>query len=120
LRQLVLDASRGGASPQKLEKRASDELSPKPDPYELRAPRGCSLLFRKANANGGQSIRANFAVTKSNTGIKLQRRLIVKHSFNWCEIHSSDLCFFRCWEKYSRLSSIWFVHDESRNVTNSK
>ena len=31
----------------KLEKRAPDALSPKPDPYELRAPRGCSLLFPK-------------------------------------------------------------------------
>ena len=44
LRQLLaLDVSRGGASPQKLEKHVPDELSPKPDPYELRAPRGCSL-----------------------------------------------------------------------------
>ena len=32
----------------KLEKRAPDELSPKPDPYELRAPQGCSLLFPTA------------------------------------------------------------------------
>jgi len=36
-----------------LEKRTPDELSPKPDPYELRAPRGCSLLFPTAIANGG-------------------------------------------------------------------
>jgi len=98
LRQLALDASRGGASLQKLEKRAPDELLPKPDHYELRTPRGCSLLFPKAIANGEQT---NFAVTKSNTGIKLQRRLIVKHGSNWCEIHSSDLCFFRWSEKYS-------------------
>jgi len=62
----------------KLEKRSPDELSPKPDPYELRAPRGYSLLFPTAIANGGQSIRANFVVTNP-TGIKLQRRLIVKH-----------------------------------------
>jgi len=47
----------------KLEKRAPDELSPKPDPYELRAQQGCSPY---SNANGGQSIRANFVVTKSN------------------------------------------------------
>jgi len=32
----------------KLEKRAPDERSPKPDPYELRAPQGCSLLFPTA------------------------------------------------------------------------
>jgi len=44
----------------KLEKRTPDELSPKLDPYELRAPRGCSLLFPAAIANGGQSIMANF------------------------------------------------------------
>ena len=94
LRQLALDASRGGASPQNMEKRTPDERLPKPDPYELRAPRGCSLLFPKAIAKGGQSIRGNFAVTKSNIGIKLQQRLIVKEVFNWCEIHSSDLCFF--------------------------
>jgi len=37
----------------KLAKRAPDELSPKPDPYELRPPRGCSLLFPTAIANGG-------------------------------------------------------------------
>jgi len=61
----------------KLEKRAPDKLSPKPDPYELRAPQGCSPY---SNANGGQSIRANFVVTNP-TGGKLQRRLIVKHGF---------------------------------------
>jgi len=36
----------------KLEKRAPDDLSPKPEPYELRAPRGCSLLLPTAIANG--------------------------------------------------------------------
>ena len=30
-------------------KRAPDELSPKPDPYELRAPLGCSLLIVDAD-----------------------------------------------------------------------
>ena len=63
----------------KLEKRVPDELSPKPDPYELRAPQGCSLLFPTAIANGGQSIKANFVVTNPK-GVKLQR-LIVKHGF---------------------------------------
>ena len=37
----------------KLEKRAPDELSPKPDPYELRAPQGCSLLFPTATQTEG-------------------------------------------------------------------
>ena len=64
----------------KLEKRAPAKLSPKPDPYELRAPRGCSLLFPTEIANGGQSIRANFVVTNP-TGVKHQRRFIVKHGF---------------------------------------
>ena len=119
LHQLALDASRGELVRRNW-RNAPNELSPKPDPYELRAPRGCSLLFPKAIANGGQSIRANFAVTKSNTGIKLQRRLIVKHGFHWCEIHSSDLCFFSVIRKILRLSRIQFIHEESRNVTNSK
>jgi len=61
----------------KLEKRAPDELSPKPDLFELRAPQGCSPY---SNANGGQSITANFVVMNP-TGVKLQRRLIVKHGF---------------------------------------
>jgi len=37
----------------KLEKRAPDELSPKPDLYELRAPLGCSLLFPTATQTEG-------------------------------------------------------------------
>ena len=70
-----LDASRGRRN---LEKRAPDELSPKPDPDELRAPQGCRPY---SNANGGQSIRANFVVTKSNrrqtsTAIDRQTRFL--------------------------------------------
>jgi len=42
----------------KFEKRAPDELSPKPDPYELCTPRGCSLLLPAAIANGGQASEA--------------------------------------------------------------
>jgi len=56
----------------KLQERAPDELSPKPDPYELRASRGCSLLLPTAIANGGKLISANFVVTNP-TGVKLQR-----------------------------------------------
>jgi len=89
--------------------------------YKLCISWGCSLLFPTAIANGGQSIRTNFALTKSNTGIKFQQRLIVKHGFNWCEIHNSHLWSFRWSEKYSdSISRIWFIHEESRNVTNSK
>ena len=37
----------------KLEKRAPDELSLKPDSYELRALQGCSLLFPTATQTEG-------------------------------------------------------------------
>jgi len=78
----------------KLEKRAPDELSPKPDPYEHRAPQGCSLLFPTATqTEGNQS--GQTLLSQNPTGVKLQRRLIVEHGFNWCEIHRSDLWSFR-------------------------
>jgi len=63
----------------KLEKRAPDELTPKPDPCKLRAPRGCSLLFLAAIANGGQA--GQTLLSQNPTGTKLQRRIIVKHGF---------------------------------------
>jgi len=64
----------------KLEKRAPDGLSPKPDPYELRAPQGCSLLFPTATqTEGNQS--GQTLLSQNPTGVKLQRRLIVKHGF---------------------------------------
>jgi len=64
----------------KLEKRAPDALSPKPDPYELRAPRGCSLLFPTATqTEGNQS--GQTLLSQIPTGVKLQRRLIVKRGF---------------------------------------
>ena len=37
----------------KLQERAPDEFSPKPDPYELLASRGCSLLFPTATQTEG-------------------------------------------------------------------
>jgi len=78
----------------KLEKRAPDALLPKPDPYELRAPQGCSLLFPTATQTEGDQ-SGQTLLSQNPTGVKLQRRLIVKHDFNWCEIHSSDLWSFR-------------------------
>ena len=60
----------------KLEKRAPDGLSPKPDPYELRAPQGCSLLFPTATqTEGNQS--GQTLLSQNPTGVKLQRRLTV-------------------------------------------
>ena len=57
----------------KLEKRALDALSPKPDPYELRAPQGCSLLFPTATqTEGNQS--GQTLLSQNPTGVKLQRR----------------------------------------------
>ena len=58
-------------------------------------------------------------LSQNPTGVKLHRRLIVKHGFNWCEIHSSDLWSFR-WSEILWLGRIWFIHEESRNVNNSK
>jgi len=64
----------------KLEKRVPDELSPKPDPYELRAPQGCSLLFPTTmQTEGNQSWQT--LLSQNPTGVKLQRRLINKHGF---------------------------------------
>ena len=64
----------------KLEKRAPDALSPKPDPYELRAPQGCGLLLPTATqTEGNQS--GQTLLSQNPTGVKLQRRLIVKHGF---------------------------------------
>jgi len=58
----------------KLEKRAPDA------PYELRAPQGCSLLFPTATqTEGNQS--GQTLLSQNPTGVKLQRRLIVKHGF---------------------------------------
>jgi len=62
----------------KLEKRAPDELSPNPD--ELRALQGCSLLFpTETQTEGNQS--GQTLLSQNPTGVKLQRRLIVKHGF---------------------------------------
>ena len=64
----------------KLEKRAPDERSPNPDPYELRALQGCSLLFpTETQTEGNQS--GQTLLSQNPTGVKLQRRLIVKHGF---------------------------------------
>jgi len=40
---------------------------------------------------------------------------------SWCGIHSPDLWSFRWSDKYSdSVSRIWFIHEESWNVDNSK
>jgi len=63
----------------KLEKRALDALA-LPDPYELRAPQGCSLLLpTPTQTEGNQSGQA--LLSRNPTGVKLQRRLTVKHGF---------------------------------------
>ena len=45
-------ASRGGASPQKFEKRALTIFRLEPDPYESAHQLDCSFLFPTAMANG--------------------------------------------------------------------
>jgi len=58
----------------KLEKRAPDALSLKPDPYELRAPQRCGLLFPAATqTEGNQS--GQTLLSQNPTGVKHQRRL---------------------------------------------
>jgi len=66
----------------KLEKCAPDKLllSPKPDAYELRAPQGCSLLFPTATQTEGNE-SGQTLLSQNTTGVKLKRRLIVKHGF---------------------------------------
>ena len=64
----------------KLEQRAPDELSPKPDPHGLRAPQGCSLLFPTATKTEG-SQSGQTLLSQNPTDVKLQRRFIVKHGF---------------------------------------
>jgi len=61
LQQLALDASRGGVSPQKIRETRAWWRSPKPDPYELRAPQGCSLWFPTATANYQTALSINSA-----------------------------------------------------------
>ena len=64
----------------KLEKRSPDELSPKPDPYELCEPQGCSVWFPTATQTEGNQSRQTL-LSQNPTGIKLQLQLIVKHGF---------------------------------------
>ena len=54
----------------KLEKRAPDELSPKPDPYELRAPQGCNFLFPTATQTEGNR-SGQTLLSQNPTGVKL-------------------------------------------------
>jgi len=64
----------------KLEKRAPEELSPKPHPYELRAPR--AVVSHSLQQSQTERDKSGQTLWSQNpTGIKLQRRLIVKHGF---------------------------------------
>jgi len=68
-------ASRGGASPQKFEKRALTIFRQEPDPYESAHQLDCSFLFPTAMANG--TGRYNNFLLSDPTNNKHQRRLIV-------------------------------------------
>ena len=88
----------------KLEKRAPDELSPKPDPYELRAPQGCSLLFPTATQTegnqSGQTLLSEIQQTSnfngdwsSNTVSEIQQKQLsdsTKRSNSKLSDHTSD------------------------------
>jgi len=71
----LLIASRGGASPQKFEKRALTIFHLEPDPCESAHQLDCSLLFPTAIANGTERLH-NFLLSDP-TSNKNQRRLIV-------------------------------------------
>ena len=71
----LLISSRGGASPQKFEKRALTIFRLEPDPYESTHQLDCSFLFPTAMANGTQ--RYNNFLLSDPTNNKYQRRLIV-------------------------------------------
>ena len=72
VRQLALDARRGGTSPQKIRETRAWRFSPKPDPYELRAPQGCSLLFPTATQTegnqSGQTLLSQFQQASNFNG----------------------------------------------------
>jgi len=71
----LLFASRGGASPQKFEKRALTIFRLEPHPYESAHQPDCSFLFPTAKANGTE--RYNNFLLSDPTNNKHQRRWIV-------------------------------------------
>jgi len=71
----LLIASRGGASPQKFEKRALTIFRLEPKPYKSAHQLNCSLLFPTAMVNGIE--RYNNFLLSDPTNNKHQRRLIV-------------------------------------------
>ena len=72
----LLIASRGGASPQKFEKRAVAIFRLESDPYESVHQLSCSLLFPTAMVDGIESTQANSLLSNPRNN-KFQRRLIV-------------------------------------------
>ena len=97
----------------KLEKRAPDELSPKSDPYELRAPQGCSLLFPTATqTEGNQS--GQTLLSQNPTGVKLQRRLIVKH------VRQARVSLIFCGLAPPRLASKASCRNNNKKMTKAR
>jgi len=78
-----------------------------------------SLFSGKSTRTKDTAINLHWIHCELQT-FKRNRNKHILHT-NWCEIHSSDLWSCRWSEKYSDSDSrIWFMHEESRNVTNSK
>jgi len=75
----LLIASRGGASPQKFEKRALTIFRLEPEPYKSAHQLNCSLLFPTAMANGIESTRP-ILVIKSN---KQQTSAAIDHQHSF-------------------------------------
>ena len=76
------------------------------------------LFSGKSTRTKGTAVNLHWIHCELQT-FKRNKNKHVWHT-NWCEIHRTDLWSFRWSEKYSWLSRIWFIHEESRNITNSK
>jgi len=72
----LLIASRGGASPQKFEKRALTIFFLEPDPYNSAHQLNCSLLFPTAMLNGIESTRPILVIkpNKQQTSATIDRQ----------------------------------------------
>jgi len=77
------------------------------------------LFSGKSTWTKGTAVNLHWIHCELQTSKRMKNKHIL-HTY-WCEIHSSNLWSFWWSEKCSdSVSRIWFIHEESRNVTNSK
>ena len=80
----------------KLEKRAPDELSPKPDPYELRAPQGCSPQQRKRRAiNQGKLCCHKIQQAWTSTATDRQTRFLKYNRNNYAILPNAAIANYQ-------------------------